>query len=369
MPRFSINELTELATEALQKAGASPAMAQAAANALVSAEMEGLAGHGISRVALYSQHLREGRVDGKAQVSIAADKGATCLIDAGGGLAFEACALAVSEAIKRAGQYGIAFCGVTGSHHFGAADYHLAAIAQAHMVGLAFTNSPAAVNAWGGRKPLFGTNPIAAIFPRRGRADSLPAEPAACGQRAQALASTPDCFENEVWRGPEPIVVDLSLTEVVRGKIMLYAKEGKPIPLGWALDRDGKPTTDAKAALTGSLFAIGGAKGAMLALTVELLCVALTGAAFGFENDSYFEPGGKPRIGHAFFVIDPAALAGGETYFERVETLIAAMLAGDGVRLPGARRHKLAADARVNGIEIPDALLKQLRELAGRISG
>ena len=120
MPRLSTKELTELATEALQKAGASPAMAQAAANALVSAEMEGLAGHGISRVALYAQHLREGRVDGKAQVSIATDKGATCLIDAGGGLAFEASALAVNEAISRAGRFGVAFCGVTNSHHFAA---------------------------------------------------------------------------------------------------------------------------------------------------------------------------------------------------------------------------------------------------------
>ena len=138
--------------------------------------------------------------------------------------------------------------------------------------GLAFTNSPSAINAWGGKKAFFGTNPIAAIFPRR---------------------------------NADPIVVDLSLTEVVRGKIMLYAKEGKPIPLGWAVDKDGNPTTDPKAALTGSLTAIGGVKGATLALMVEVLCVALTGAAFSFENDSYFEPGNKPRIGHAILAIDP----------------------------------------------------------------
>jgi (2R)-3-sulfolactate dehydrogenase (NADP+) len=365
MPRLSVNELTELATRALQNAGASPATALAAAKALVAAETEGLASHGVSRVALYAQHLREGRTNGKAKVSIAADKGATCLIDAGGGLAFEASALAVSEAIRRAKQYGAAFCGVTGSHHFGAAAYHLAPVAQARMVGLAFTNSPAAINAWGGRKPLFGTNPIAAVFPRKGRADSLPAEPAARGQRAQALAAASGCPANEVWRGQQPLVIDLSLTEVARGKIMVAAKEGKPIPLGWALDADGKPTTDAKAALTGSMAAIGGAKGAMLALMVELLCVALTGAQFGFENDTFFEPGRPAAIGHAFVAIDPAALAGGDVYFERVETLIKAMLADEDVRLPGARRHKLGDDARANGIEIPDALFKQLRELAG----
>ena len=330
--RLSIDELTQLATRVLENAGAARAMAQAAAKALVAAEMEGLAGHGLARAPLYAQHLREGRANGQAKISIKSDKGAACLIDAGGGLAFEASALAVDEAIKRARRFGIAFCGVTHSHHFGAAAFHLAPVAQADMVGLAFTNSPAAINAWGGKKPLFGTNPIAAIFPRRGQ--------------------------------EQPLIIDLSLTEVVRGKIMLYAKEGKPIPLGWAVDKDGKPTTDAQAALTGSLFAIGGAKGAMLALAVELLCVALTGAAFGYENDSYFEPGNKPRIGHAIVAIDPAALAGSDIYFERVETLVTAMLADDGVRLPGERRHAARIDAQENGIELADPMYRQLVALA-----
>ena len=327
----SVEELTALASRALKKAGASRAMARATAQALVAAEMEGLAGHGLSRVALYVKHLQQGRVDGKAKPRIVRKKGATCLVDAAGGLAFLACALAVREAIKRARRYGVAFAGVTNSHHFGAAAYHLGPLAQAGLIGLAFTNSPSAINAWGGKKAFIGTNPIAAIFPRQ---------------------------------DADPIVVDLSLTEVLRGKIMLYAKEGKPIPLGWAVDKDGNPTTDAKAALTGSLSAIGGVKGTALALMVEVLCVALTGAAFSFENDSYFEPGGKPRIGHAVMAIDPAALAGAESYFSRLEDMVSEMLADDGVRLPGARRQQAAAKARAEGIEINDALLIELRALA-----
>jgi (2R)-3-sulfolactate dehydrogenase (NADP+) len=329
--RCSVDELTELATRALKKAGASRALAQATAEALVAAEAEGLSGHGLSRVALYAQHLMQGRVDGKARPKVVKKKGATCLVDANGGLAFLASALAVREAIKRAKRYGVAFAGVTNSHHFGAAAYHLALVAQAGLVGLAFTNSPSAINAWGGKKAFFGTNPIAAIFPRR---------------------------------HAEPIVVDLSLTEVVRGKIMLYAKEGRPIPLGWAVDKDGNPTTDAQAALTGSLSAIGGVKGTALALMVEVLCVALTGAAFSFENDSYFEPGGKPRIGHAIMAIDPDALAGAESYFSRLEAMISRMLAEEGVRLPGARRQQAAARARADGVEISDTLLSELRALS-----
>ncbi len=329
--RLTVEEATQLAIRALKRAGASKAMARATAGALVAAEMEGLTGHGLSRVPLYAQHLREGRADGKAKPKIVKKKGATVLVDANGGLAFLATALAVKEVVKRAKRYGIAFAGVTNSHHFGAAGYHLAAVAQAGLAGIALTNSPAAINAWGGKRAFYGTNPIAAIFPRR---------------------------------NADPIVVDLSLTEVIRGKIMLYAKEGKPIPLGWAVDKDGNPTTDPKAALTGSLTAIGGVKGATLALMVEVLTVALTGAAFSFENDSYFEPGNKPRIGHAIIAIDPDALAGADSYYSRLEVMVAKMLADEGVRLPGTRRQRATTGARAEGLEIPDALHQELRTLA-----
>jgi (2R)-3-sulfolactate dehydrogenase (NADP+) len=254
------------------------------------------------------------------------------LVDAQEGLAFPACALAVREAIRSARDCGAAFAGVTNSHHFGAAAYHLDAVAAAGMVGLAFGNSPAAMPAWGGKRALFGTNPIAAVFPRRGEA---------------------------------PLVIDLSLSEVARGKLMVAAKAGKPIPEGWALDKDGNPTTDPKAGLEGMMLPAGGVKGAMLALIVELLCCALTGAAYGFEADSFFtDEGNRPRIGQAFLVIDPAAMAGTDVFHERIETLVAAMLADADVRLPGQRRHALARTAEADGIEVSPSLLEQLESLA-----
>jgi (2R)-3-sulfolactate dehydrogenase (NADP+) len=331
MPTFPVDQLARLSAQALRKAGASASTARATAAALVAAEAEGLTGHGLSRVALYAQHLREGRADGAAKPLVVRRKGATCLVDAKGGLAFPAAALAVKEAMRRARRYGVAFAGVTNSHHAGAMAYHLQPAAAAGLIGFAFSNSPAAITAWGGKRPLYGTNPIAAVFPRR---------------------------------NAEPIVVDLSLTEVTRGKIMVHAKEGTPIPLGWAVDRDGNPTTDPKAALTGSLAAIGAAKGNALALAVELVCVALTGAAFGFENDSYFEPGERPRIGQAFFVLDPDAVVGADAFYSRLETLASKMLEEDGVRLPGARRQRAAARARDAGVEITEALHAELKALA-----
>ena len=332
MTMIALAELRDFASRALQRAGASETMAMMTAAALVDAEAQGLSSHGIARVAQYATHLRNGRADGRAVPVIARERGGAVLIDARCGLAFPACALAVGEAVCRAREFGVSFAAVTNSHHFGVAAWHLAPIAQARMVGLAFGNSPAAMPAAGGRRALFGTNPIAAVFPRE-------ASP--------------------------PLTIDLSLSEAARGKVMVAAKEGRPIPLGWALDAHGQPTTDAKAALQGSMLAMGGTKGAMLALVVELLVTALTGAAMGFEASSFFvDEGNRPRIGQAFVAIDPDALAGNARYFERVDTLVAAMLDDEGVRLPGARRAALAECAAQDGVDIAPALLQQLQVLA-----
>lgn len=332
MTKTSPQQLGDLATRALTRAGASTAMAAATVRALLYAEARGLASHGLSRVPQYSTHLGNGRVNGAAVPAVVNAKAATCLIDAQEGLAFPACELAIAEAIARAASAGACFAGVTNSHHFGAAGYHLEAVAAAGMVGLAFGNSPAAMPAWGGKRGIFGTNPIAAAFPREHQ---------------------------------PPLMIDLSLSEVARGKLMIAAKKGEAIPLGWALDKDGKPTTDPKAGLEGTMLPAGGVKGAMLALIVELLCCALTGAAFGFEADSFFvDAGNRPRIGQAFLVIDPDGLAGRAMFFSRIETLVAAMLAEEGVRLPGYRRAALAADAADGGMEVPAALLADLERLA-----
>jgi (2R)-3-sulfolactate dehydrogenase (NADP+) len=277
-------------------------------------------------------HLRNGRADGNAFPAIAKAKGAALLVDAQNGLAFPACALAVQETIRRAREFGVGFAGVTRSHHFGVAAHHLQPIGDAGFVGLAFGNSPAAMPTAGGRHPVFGTNPIAATFPRKDGA---------------------------------PLIIDLSLSEVARGKVMIAAKEGKSIPLGWALDQDGNPTTDAKAALTGSMLALGGTKGAMLALIVEVLACALTGAAFGFEADTFFvDEGNRPNLGQAFLTIDPDALAGRDVYLGRIETLIGEMMKDTGVRLPGDRRRELAAQHRVTGITISEGLAAELERLA-----
>ena len=330
--KLPVPELQALVSQQLQRAGASVVMADCTARALVLAESQGLGSHGLSRVGQYSTHLRNGRANGSAAPQVLKRKGAALVIDGQEGLAFPACELAVREAVAAAQAHGVAIVGVVRSHHCGVVVDHLRAAAQAGMVAIGFANSPAAMPAAGGKHPIFGTNPVAAIFPRRGAA---------------------------------PLMIDLSLSEVARGKLMVAAKEGRAIPAGWALDADGQPTTDAKAGLAGSMLPLGAAtspKGAMLALVVELLVTAVIGAQFGFEASSFFEDEGiRPGIGQAFIVIDPGALAGREHFLDRIEVLVAEMLKDEGVRLPGARREALRLRALADGIEVPDALLAAWR--------
>ena len=331
--RLSVADAEALAARALAAAGAGPEMARRTAAALVGAEIEGQAGHGLSRVPIYAGFLREGRARGHAAPRLAAARGGMALVDAANGLAYPALARAEAEAAGRAREHGLAFVAVTNSHHAGALSLPVRRLAEQGLVALALTNSPAAMPVPGGRRPLLGTNPVAAAFPRR---------------------------------AAPPLLVDLALSEVARGKIMVAVQEGRPIPEGWALDAEGRPTTDPKAALGGAMLAIGGPKGAALALVVELLCCALGGAAFGFEADSFFAPSpNPPRLGQALLALDPGALTGVDAFAERLEAMVAAMLAEPGVRLPGARREALREAARREGIAVPPALLAELHALAG----
>ncbi len=325
-------DLQALVVRALTRAGATRTAAASTARALVAADEQGISTHGVTRTPHYVGHLHNGRVIGAAVPRVAHERGGACLIDAGNGFAYPACEMAVAELIRRSKQFGVAYVGITNSNHNGMTSFHLESLAEAGLVSVALGNSPAAMNAWGGTRPIFGTNPIAAAFPRQGD-----------------------------W----PVVVDLALTEVAKGKLMLAARDKQPIPLGWALDRHGKPTTDANEGIHGSLMPAGGAKGAMLALMVELLAVALTGAAFGYEIDSFFNAtGNSARLGQGFLAIDPGALAGNEIYNQRIEALVGAMLADDGVRLPGYRRFENREAARRDGIELPEAIIAELHALA-----
>ncbi len=333
--KMPLTELEALARAVLLRHGVNERAAAACARVLVQADACGIETHGVSRIPMYCDMLRAGRIDPAAVPCLLEDapgRPAT-LVDACGGLAYDACDLAVDTLADRAAREGVAFLGIRNSSHVGALGLHLEPLAARGLVALAFSNAPAVMPFWGGRTQSLGTNPVAAIFPRR--------------------------------EGP-PLLVDLSLTTVARGHILLAAQRQEPIPEGWALDRHGRPTTDAQEALQGSLLPVGGAKGAMLALCFELLCSALTGAALSFEADAFFDPkGNAPRIGQAFLALSPERLAGRAVYFERVDALLARIAQDPEVRLPGDRRAVLRAQAQAEGVPVRDDLVDRLRALAG----
>ncbi|NBB84262.1 MAG: Ldh family oxidoreductase [Alphaproteobacteria bacterium] len=330
---LTLAEAEALATAVLTAHATAPDNAAAVARALVAAEADGLASHGLSRLAAYADQAASGKVDGRVRPVAVRPRPAAVAVDAATGFAFPALEVGLPALAEAARETGVAGLAIANSHHFGVAGHPVETLARAGLVGIGFGNSPAAIAPWGGAERLFGTNPIAFACPRKGDAD--------------------------------PIVVDLSLSKVARGKVMVAAQRGAPIPEGWALDPDGAPTTDAKAALAGSMVPMGDAKGAALVLMVEILATCFTGAHFGFEASSFFDAEGPaPRVGQLFLAIDPAGF-GYDAFTARVETLLGAMLAQDGVRLPGTRRFDLRRRAAAEGIAVPAGLLDDLRRRAG----
>lgn len=327
---LSLDEAQGLAAAALVKAGVSSVNAQATATALVAAEVDGQAGHGLSRVPSYALHARVGKVDGQVVPTASTAGLAGLRIDAGHGFAYPAVDLAIERLGPLAATTGIAAASILRSHHFGQAGRHVERLAAQGLVALAFANTPAAMALPGGRRSLMGTNPIAFAAPLSGRA---------------------------------PLVIDMALSVAARGKIMAASKAGKPIPEGWALDADGNPTSDAKAALGGSLLPIGGAKGAALALMVEVICAALVGGNFGWNASGFFDgDGGPPDLGQLLIVLDPAQF-GGDGYADHMAHLLLTVAGEAPARLPGDRRLALREKAAADGVTIPQALHAEILDL------
>ncbi|MEM9780086.1 MAG: Ldh family oxidoreductase, partial [Pseudomonadota bacterium] len=245
--------------------------------------------------------------------------------------AYPAIAKALPQLLIRANSCGIAAGSIHRSHHFGVAGHHCEDLADKGYIAFVYGNAPKAMAPWGATKPVLGTNPIAFAAPM------------------------PD--------GP-PLVIDMALTTVARGKILAAREVGDTIPEGWALGPDGEPTTDPVTALAGSMAPIGGAKGAALALMVEVMSAALAGAAFGTEASSLFDPEGPPpNLGQTILAIDADTMSGG-MFSARMADLAGTYYELDGVRFPGARRIGLRARAETEGVRVNTLLLDQIRAIA-----
>jgi (2R)-3-sulfolactate dehydrogenase (NADP+) len=327
MIRLSPDEIEHLTLAALRAHGAAEAAARSVARSVRRAEEDGIRAVGLGYLPIYLAHLRSGKVDGGARPRIVSPRGGTVLVDAGHGFAHPAfdAGLPVLAAAARA--QGIAAMGIRCSYSIGVLGHPVEDIANEGLVGLAFTNSPPNIAPWGGKRPLFGTNPMALACPRRDR---------------------------------PPLVIDQATSVVTKVRLTAAAKAGKALPEGWALDSEGQPTTDATAALKGSMMPFGGAKGAALALIVELLGAALVGANLSKDASPYARPDGPPPgVGQFFIAIDAAAFADGMA--DRIAELSEAILADEGARLPGDRRLEVRLGAERDGIAVDEPTLTMLK--------
>ena len=325
MPTLTLAEAGAVVVRALTRCRTDDENAESVARALVGAEAEGQKGHGLSRVPSYAAQAKAGKVDGFAKPSLDWHRPSAAIVDAKHGFAYPAIDLALEALPKAARANGTAAAAITRSHHCGVVGHPVERLAGEGLVALMFANTPGAIAPWGGSKAVFGTNPIAFACP-------LPGKP--------------------------PIVIDLSLSKGARGKILVAKQRGEKIPEGWALDAQGKPTTDATAALAGTLLPLGDAKGTALALMVELLAAGLTGANFAADASGFLDAKGPPPgTGQLLIAFDPAAFGG---TLEHFAALAASIESQPGARLPGARRLAAREKANREGVTVTDALLAEI---------
>ncbi len=326
---ISLSDAKDLICAALCAADVPEDVSACVAEALVAAEAEGQVGHGFSRVADYVAQVGTGKINRRAKVKIVNRGPASILVNADQGFAFPALQAGLKAGIPMAQDMGIGIIAIANSHNCGALSVQVEKIAKAGLIGIMVADAPKAISPWGASKPLFGTNPIAFVTPQA---------------------------------NGDPLVIDLSLSRVARGKVMNAYKSGQPIPEGWALDEHGDPTTDAEAAFAGTMVPIGEAKGTALALMVEILAAAFTGSALSHQAGSFFQADGPaPRVGQTLIAIRPDAKSG---YLDRVTELLDMIQAMEGARLPGARRRQAIRAVETSGLLVHAPYLKLAESLA-----
>lgn len=299
------------------------------AEVILEAEIEGNVGHGLTRIAQYTSQLQAGGLNAKPQMRLERTRPSVAILHADGAPGPVAGLFAVRALAQMAKEQGSATLAVRGAGHSGVLSAYVGRLAQQELVALAFANTPPAI----APGPVLGTNPIALGAPAY----------------------------------PQPVIIDTSISVVARGKIIAASKKGDPIPVGWALDKEGHPTTNAKAALEGSLLPIGEGKGFALAALVEILAGALAGDVLSPDLPlPWMPPEQAAKPGLLLLAFDPSAFGLG--YANRVAQLIHALEAVGG-RIPGARRTALREKALQEGVVVNETLQAELGKLGLRLQG
>lgn len=332
--RLTLDEVHELAYGVLRQNGLPDTHAGAIADTVTAAERDECLSHGLFRIPGYVQSVRSGKVTPDAVPEIRDLAPGVVQVNAHNGFAPLALRLGRAPLAEKASQQGIAALAITNSYHFAALWPEVEALAEMGLVAFAFTCSRSFVAPAGGNKPLYGTNPMAFAWPRSGR---------------------------------PPMVFDQASSASARGEIQLHQRDGKPLPGGWAIDADGRPTTDASAALAGAQLPFGGHKGASIALMVELLAGALVGDVFGFEAGAIDNNDGGPATGgELVLALAPARFVGAQDSAEQLahaERLFDRISQQDGARLPSDRRFAARQRTTREGVQVAPTLYETIQQL------
>ena len=324
---LSLDEIEDLAFRALTGAGTSDANARPLARATAATEADGIASHGLAYIPTYCEHVRCGKVDGQAEPLVSRPAPSVIVVDAATGFAHPAIDCGFEALIPTAREQGVAALAVRNSYNCGVLGYHTRCLALEGLLAIGFTNAPASIAPVGGRRPVVGTNPFSLAVPDDDRGIA--------------------------------VLIDQSASVIAKSEIMKHARENLPIPKEWALDPDGNPTTDPAIALKGSMAPSGGYKGVGVALLVEIMAAAMTGATLGI-NASPFSgtKGGPPKTGQFFLAIDPIATSE-NLFVERIASLVEELRDQPGVRVPGDGRKAACRRAERKGVTVnPDTLEK-----------
>lgn len=334
--KYNCNEVREFASEIMQKNGLTKEKSDLFAKSLIAADMRGVSSHGVTRLKTYAYRLETGLVDSQAETTIIKEMPSLVLMDANNGLGVPSAMDAMKLCVERAKTTGCCFAAVRNGNHFGMGEFFTDYAAQNGMVGIAMTNGPAALAPVGGKKAILGTNPLAVSVP-------------------SAKYRT--------------VSLDMATSVVARGKVTLAKKNGQKIPEGWAIDKDGHPTTDPNEAAC--MLPFGGAKGYGIGLLIELMCCGLAGAESGLTMGSFYDFSGKKQdVGYFVGAINVNAVAGEETFKKQSDEVLTSIKESpraegcNEIYLPGEIELNRAEKAEGEGIEISDAVLSELKEIS-----
>jgi (2R)-3-sulfolactate dehydrogenase (NADP+) len=332
---LTLSEVDDLARRALSGCGAHGVQLDLAVQSVMDAECDGIRTVGLGYLPLYCGHLQVGKINRDAEPRHEQSAPAVIRALADSGFAHAAFAEAEADFYALARSQGIAALSIVDSYSAGVVGWFVQRMAAAGLIGIGFANSPSAVAPAPGASPFFGTNPMAFALPRS---------------------------------NAEPVVADMATSQVALVTIKQAAAEGRPIPLGWGYDAEGRDTTDAAAVINGGALApAGGYKGMLLGLLVDVLAGVISGPNCSFQAPVFKNnSGGEPKVGQFFIAIAPGSVTpgGDSAYDTRVETMLDALAAEPGVRLPGSRRHDYRASAVESGVPVPRSLIEKLEAFA-----